>query len=144
MKKKLKLSHDTPSSIIYSHLFYNLTDLYQWLLTAHSKALLYMMNDTGLIGDTIRIRIQQLQHKEWLHKSPLIEWPFDNATKFKDCGNTLISSFIPTKYQSIANDLRRYSLIFMEQLVNSDGNQMLTFFDHCIRPDIPHSPKSPK
>ncbi|CAI2192551.1 6840_t:CDS:2, partial [Funneliformis geosporum] len=84
-------------------------DLYQRLLTAHSEALLYMINDTVLMSDTIKIRIQQLQHKD------------------------------------LANDLRRYSLLFMEQLVNSDGNQMLTFFDHCIRSDIiPHSPKSPK
>ncbi|CAI2177104.1 8811_t:CDS:1, partial [Funneliformis geosporum] len=42
------------------------------------------MNDTSLMGDTIRIRIQQLQYKEWLHKSPLIEWPYDTASKFKD------------------------------------------------------------
>ncbi|CAI2192441.1 18856_t:CDS:2, partial [Funneliformis geosporum] len=45
---------------------------------------------------------------------------------------------------SLANDLKRYSLMFMEQLVNADGNQMLTFFDYCIRSNIPHSPKSPK
>jgi len=60
MKKKLKLSCDTPSSIIYSHSFYNLTDLYQRLFTAYSEALLYMMNDTGLLGNTIRICVQLL------------------------------------------------------------------------------------
>ncbi|CAI2167961.1 20585_t:CDS:2 [Funneliformis geosporum] len=39
------------------------------------------MNDIGLMGNTIKLRIQQLQHKEWLYKSPLIKWPYDNATK---------------------------------------------------------------
>ncbi|CAI2192159.1 4360_t:CDS:1, partial [Funneliformis geosporum] len=32
----------------------------------------------------------------------------------------------------------------MEQLVNSEGNQMFTFFDHCIRSDIQTSTKTSK
>ncbi|CAI2197517.1 17839_t:CDS:1, partial [Funneliformis geosporum] len=106
---------------------------YQHLLTAYSEALLYMMNDTGFMGNTVKIQIQQLQHKKWLYKSPLSKWPYDNATKFKDwlscllCDwklldlnfnpedikpnliigrKTPISSFIPTKYRVITNDLR--------------------------------------
>ncbi|CAI2199069.1 4081_t:CDS:2, partial [Funneliformis geosporum] len=84
--KKLKLSRDTPSSILHSHLFYNLSDFYQWLLMAHSEALLYMMNNSGIMGTTIRL----------------------------------------------------------QQLVNADSNQMLTFYDYCVRPDIFHATKYPR
>ncbi|CAI2194290.1 13605_t:CDS:2, partial [Funneliformis geosporum] len=91
-----------------------------WLLTAHSEALLYMMNDSGIMGTTIRLlRIQQLQYQEWLYQSPLI------------LGNTPISSFIQHNYRGIAKELRRYSLLFMKQLVKADDNQMLTFYDYC-------------
>ncbi|CAI2187885.1 16880_t:CDS:2 [Funneliformis geosporum] len=78
------------------------------------------MNDTSLMGDIIKILIQQLQHKEWLHKSPssngLTILPPSSKTGSR---NTPISSFIPNTYQNIANDLRRYSLLFMEQLYDT-------------------------
>ncbi|CAI2197664.1 20517_t:CDS:1, partial [Funneliformis geosporum] len=48
------------------------------------EALLYMMNDSGIIGTTIRLHIQQLQHQKWLHQSPLILWPYNKTANFKD------------------------------------------------------------
>ncbi|CAI2183592.1 3268_t:CDS:2 [Funneliformis geosporum] len=129
------------------------------LLTAHSEALQYMMNDSGIMDTTIRLRILQLQQQEWLHESPLILWPYNNTANFKDwllcllCnwkhlnisfdlndvrpnlvlgGNTPISSFIQHNYRGIAKELWRYSLLFIEQLVNVNGNQMLTYYDYCI------------
>ncbi|CAI2200426.1 8096_t:CDS:1, partial [Funneliformis geosporum] len=44
----------------------------------------------------------------------------------------------------IAKYLRQYSLLYMEQLVNADGNQMLTFYDYCISSDTPNARKYPK
>ncbi|CAI2193322.1 20133_t:CDS:2, partial [Funneliformis geosporum] len=112
-EEKLKLSRDTPSSILHLHFFYNLSDFYQQLLTAHSEALLYMMNNSGIMGTTIRLR------------------------------NTPISSFIQHNYRGIVKELWRYFLLFMKQLVNVNDNQTLTFYDYCVRLDIPQATKYP-
>ncbi|CAI2182559.1 9171_t:CDS:2 [Funneliformis geosporum] len=80
---------------------------------------------------------------------PAVEFltkPYDTASKFKNWLLCLLCDWklLDLNFNPLANDLRRYSLLFMEQLVISDGNQMFTFFDHCIKSDILHSPKSPK
>ncbi|CAI2195964.1 9690_t:CDS:1, partial [Funneliformis geosporum] len=71
MKKKLHLSRDTPSSVLHSNLFYNLINLHHWLFAAQNKALLFSLNDRNILGDSTRLRMRQLQQKEWLHISPL-------------------------------------------------------------------------
>ncbi|CAI2201592.1 7585_t:CDS:1, partial [Funneliformis geosporum] len=30
------------------------------------------------------------------------------------------------------------------QLVNADDNRMLTFYDYCVRPDVPQATKYPR
>ncbi|CAI2183080.1 8810_t:CDS:2 [Funneliformis geosporum] len=69
-----KMTEDncTPLSVFHSNYFYNLMDLHHRLLTAHSKILHFSLNDCNLLEESTRLRIRQLQQKEWLHISPLI------------------------------------------------------------------------
>ena len=84
LKKKLYLSRDTPSCFIHSKLFYDVTHLYYRYTQALSDALLTSLNDTGLLGLTIRIQLLQLQLDEWLHVSPLVEWPYKRSKHFNN------------------------------------------------------------
>ncbi|CAI2191473.1 13249_t:CDS:2, partial [Funneliformis geosporum] len=74
------------------------------LLTAHSEALLYMMNDSGIMSITIKHRLALV--------SPLQLETLDISFDLNDIrpnlilgGTTSISSFIQHKYKGIAKDL---------------------------------------
>jgi hypothetical protein len=83
MRAKLHFSRKMPSSLFMSHYFYNLTSIHQRLTQNLSSALLQMTNETNLVGITFKIRVKQLQNKEWLHMSPLVNWPY-NTPRSKD------------------------------------------------------------
>ena len=170
MKKKLKLSRDTPASVFHSHLFYNLSNVHHRLIAAQSDALYFSLNDDKLLGASTRIRIQQLQQKEWLLISSLIVWPYNTASNLNNwieltlcewnrlnisCqipfthqhliegGKTPISSLMPELYRNIAGHLRDYNLLFVEQLVYQDGKHMLTFYDLSMHPGFPQTRRLP-
>src|SRR3954453_5600758 len=102
-----------------------------------------MTNKNNILRRSFFIRIKQLQIKEWLHKSPLIFWPFDKPQKNDDWlpsalvslkklkisinvphifhqviegGSHTVYDLIPNLYRSAAKELRQCSLLFVEQL----------------------------
>jgi ribonuclease HI len=156
IKKKLHLSNKTPKSLFTSNMFYNLTSVYQRLLQQHCSALLHMVNEKNVLGDSFKFRLNQLQSSEWLFKSPLVYWPFTQHKRQDDwlpsllCdlqslnivlstpddmenrirgGSTPISSILSSTYRSFSHELRSRSLLFMEQVVNSNGNYLFTYDD---------------
>ena len=91
-KNKLRLTKSLPASIIHSTFGYNLAHLYDKQMLAKSSDLLKMINDIALLGNTARLRIMQLQLLEWLHLSPITNWPYDNPSQFKDWWSALLSA----------------------------------------------------
>jgi hypothetical protein len=141
LKKKLHLPRDTPSCLLYSKLFYGITHLHHRHTQALCDAILYSVNDSGLLGQTTHIRLQQIQLQEWLPSSPLREWPFNNPKHFRDwipgllCdikklnikiippehihkrilgGSTSIQSIIPNSYRKLSSVLAKMSIMFVE------------------------------
>ncbi|CAI2192233.1 7159_t:CDS:1, partial [Funneliformis geosporum] len=57
--------------------------------------------------------------------------------------NTHISSLIPDNFRSLVMYLRKYSLLFIEQLVFSKGDIMLTFGDFNMQQGLPLTGRIP-
>ena len=68
---KCGIANTLPNSILWKKEFYNLIDIYNRMLEHHTTNLLVNINDEGQLGKLMRIRINQLQVKEWLAEHPL-------------------------------------------------------------------------
>ncbi|CAI2202091.1 9539_t:CDS:2, partial [Funneliformis geosporum] len=96
-----------------------------------------------------------LQQKEWLASSPLVCWPYNSPSKDSDWseitvqllinahnlikgGNTPLHTIIPEHYKEFSADLRKYSLLFIEQLSYLHGRALLTFADLSVYRNTPH------
>ncbi|CAI2194014.1 14400_t:CDS:2, partial [Funneliformis geosporum] len=105
------------------------------------EGLLFTINDNNLLGITTKHRLKQLQQKEWLASSLLLCWPYTTPSKDSDwIANALL---IPEQYKEFATDLRKYSLLFLEQLSYSHGRAMLTFADLSVYQNTLHIGKIP-
>ena len=156
LRSKLHFSRKTPSSLFLSHYFYNVTPLHQRLIQNLSSALLQMANEPTLLGLTFKIRVRQLQTREWLHINPLVRWPYNTQRPKDDWlpallstlnnlninlsvpissnnlvsgGTTPISDLIRPIYRKHVLDLRKCSVLYAEQLVNCVGNYMFSYKD---------------
>ena len=71
LRLKCGIANTLPNSILWKKEFYNLIDIYNRMLKHHTTNLLVNINDEGQLGKLMRIRINQLQVKEWLAEHPL-------------------------------------------------------------------------
>lgn len=71
-------------------MIYNYRNLYEVQLQSKITNFYIQLNDQKLLGNITDIRLKQIQHNEWLSKSPLIEWPYNTP----QCRH--YSSFIPS------------------------------------------------
>ncbi|CAI2191110.1 14827_t:CDS:1, partial [Funneliformis geosporum] len=58
-------------------------------------------------------------------------------------GNIPLYTVFPERYKEFAANLRKYSLLFLEQLSYSHGRSMLTFADLSVYQNSPHIGKIP-
>src|SRR5438270_748075 len=58
-------------------------DFYDHQTENHVNNLLLRLNDLGILSITTKIRLRQLQQKEWLHDCPLEVWNYNNVNTFK-------------------------------------------------------------
>ncbi|CAI2187801.1 13011_t:CDS:1, partial [Funneliformis geosporum] len=134
------------------------------------EGLIFAINDNNLLGISTKHRLKQLQQKKWLASSPLLCWLYTTPAKDSDwlanvlCewnksaitvqipttfhniikgGNIPLHTVIPKRYKEFAADLRKYSLLFLEQLSYLHGRSMLTFADLSVYQNTPHIGKIP-
>ena len=158
-KHKIHLSTSAPNAIINNRMIYNYRNLYEVQLQSKITNFYIQLNDKRLLGNITDIRLKQIQHNEWLRKSPLIEWPYNTP----QCRH--YSSFIPSmitlchsnkftfqvhphqtneivegdieirtlisNFVHSKNQLRNNSIMFLEQLTTLDGNFLLNW--HAIK-----------
>ncbi|CAJ0831519.1 3390_t:CDS:2, partial [Entrophospora sp. SA101] len=89
-KHKINLSTSAPNAIVNNRMIYNYRNLYEVQLQSKITNFYIQLNDQKLLGNITDIHLKQIQHNEWLHKSPLIEWPYNTP----QCRH--YSSFIPS------------------------------------------------
>ncbi|CAI2191783.1 18445_t:CDS:2 [Funneliformis geosporum] len=75
-------------------------------------------------------------------KLPIIQIP-TNAHNLIKGGNTPLHTLIPERYKEFAFDLRKYSLLFIEQLSYSHGRLLLTFADLSVYKNTLHIGRIP-
>ncbi|CAJ0825551.1 9435_t:CDS:2, partial [Entrophospora sp. SA101] len=76
-KHKINLSTSAPNAIVNNRMIYNYRNLYEVQLQFKITNFYIQLNDQKLLGNITDIRLKQIQHNEWLCKSPLIEWPYN-------------------------------------------------------------------
>ncbi|PKK58645.1 hypothetical protein RhiirC2_795988, partial [Rhizophagus irregularis] len=165
-KNKLKFASTAPNSIVENNLIYNIRSIWANQIQAKINNFFIQINDRGLLGDIMRIRIIDIQNKLWLDKSPLVDMPYQKKEinvflpKFKNNfiinniflmkennvsieldkldisnlnkiigGHELIINIItPKVYIKYLKQLRKYKLMFLDQLTTLKGDYFLTFW----------------
>jgi len=74
-----------PNCFLWIKEGYGLIDIFNRIIENHTANLLVCLNDIGILGDLMAIRVAQLQLNEWLPFNPLTNWPYFNPTDFKSC-----------------------------------------------------------
>ena len=77
-KNKIRLSSTAPNAILENNFIYKFRDLYEVQLQSKITNFVIQINDQNLLGKITDIRLKQLQHYEWLSKSPLVTWPYNS------------------------------------------------------------------
>ena len=77
-KNKIRLSSTAPNAILENNFIYKFRDLYEVQLQSKITNFVIQINDYNLLGKITDIRLKQLQHYEWLSKSPLVTWPYNS------------------------------------------------------------------
>ncbi|CAJ0885286.1 10999_t:CDS:2, partial [Entrophospora sp. SA101] len=158
-KHKINLSTSAPNAIVNNRMIYNYRNLYEVQLQFKITNFYIQLNDQKLLGNITDIRLKQIQHNEWLCKSPLIEWPYNtpqcqhyssfipsmitlcHSNKFTFQvhphqtneifeGDIEIRTLIP-KFVQCKNQLRDNSIMSLEQLSTLDGKFLLNW--HAIK-----------
>jgi len=65
IKNKALLARTAPSALLYAKEAYNVGNLWDRQLQMHSSNLLSRLNDKGILGNSMRIRLQHLQNSFW-------------------------------------------------------------------------------
>ncbi|CAI2189462.1 9401_t:CDS:2, partial [Funneliformis geosporum] len=79
---------------------------------------------------------------EWKKSAITVQIPV-NALNLIKGGNTLLHNVFPECYREFAANLRKYSLLFIEQLAYSHGRLMLTFANLSAYHNTPHIGRIP-
>ncbi|RIA98043.1 hypothetical protein C1645_813262 [Glomus cerebriforme] len=85
IKRKTGLAQNTPNFILHDQDCYAMKDLYQLQIEHHTKNLLYIMNSNREVGITMRIRIDQIIHENWVTGCI-----FENIEKIKGKKNDIL------------------------------------------------------
>ncbi|CAI2196319.1 3326_t:CDS:2, partial [Funneliformis geosporum] len=105
------------------------------LIAAHSEGLLFAINDNNLWEFLSNIDSNNSNKKN-------IQIPA-NAHNLIKGGNTLLHKLIPKRYKEFATDLRKYSLLLIEQLSYSHGRSIFTFANLSVYQNTPHIGRIP-
>src|ERR1700722_16278578 len=81
-KHKLHFSSSLPNATLENYSIYRFRDLYEVQLQSKITNFYLQINDPGVLGWVMKIRICQLQLQEWLRFSPLREWPYNLSKRF--------------------------------------------------------------
>jgi len=90
-KYKLNLNQCIPNAILHSNLFFNFRFLFKVKVHSMFTNLVCLLNDPNLARLIIKIRLRQLQTHLHLAQCPLIAWPFNSSSQFKDNIANLLS-----------------------------------------------------
>ncbi|CAJ0827291.1 5476_t:CDS:2, partial [Entrophospora sp. SA101] len=157
-KNKLHINSKAPNVIMQCNNIYNVIDLYDLQQRCQLNNLNIQINDKHTLGKITDIRLKQLQIKLWLPISPLLinDAPFNkikcniiaatlslikdtplqfspyNKNEIKGGYFPLIDILKETYYQH-ANKLKKYNLMFLDQLVSQDRNYLITRKDLAAR-----------
>src|SRR5205085_8618839 len=88
-KHKSNLATTTPNSTLLNHNIYGIKNIWDIQLQYHISNFLTRLSDTGLLGTSTQIRLQQLQNNLWSttnilqHPQPQIDGPNKHSTNFK-------------------------------------------------------------
>ena len=85
LRHKSGLVNTLPNCFLWIKEGYGLIDIFNRIIENQTANLLVCLNDTGILGDLMAIRVAQLQLNEWLPFNPLTNWPYFNPTDFKSC-----------------------------------------------------------
>ncbi|CAG8721784.1 11105_t:CDS:2, partial [Rhizophagus irregularis] len=146
-KNKLKFASTAPNSIVENNLIYNIHSIWANQIQAKINNFFIQINDRGLLGDIMRIRIIDIQNKLWLDKSPLVDMPYQkkeinennvsieldkldisNLNKIIGGHELIINIITPKVYIKYLKQLRKYKLMFLDQLTTLKGDYFLTFW----------------
>src|SRR6202042_730071 len=70
------MSISVPNSLLYNNYIYKFRDLAEIQMQAKITNFFIQINDKNLLGLVTKIRLLQLQYREWLCYSPLHDWPY--------------------------------------------------------------------
>jgi hypothetical protein len=76
-KNKLKFSFTVSNAILESNMIYNLCSIQDNQIQAKITNFFVQINDQGILGDIMRIRMVDIQRQLWIPESPLIHIPFN-------------------------------------------------------------------
>ncbi|PKY56514.1 hypothetical protein RhiirA4_476858 [Rhizophagus irregularis] len=113
-RKKLRFPWRMPTVIINHNLIYNIKDIADNQLQAKDTNFLIQLNDKGLLGKIMTLRLKQLQNKFWIEDNIL------NIEKYKITGgNILVRKILGTekffnniyriKKDGVIEDMRNYN-----------------------------------
>ncbi|GET61907.1 RNA-directed DNA polymerase from mobile element jockey-like [Rhizophagus irregularis DAOM 181602=DAOM 197198] len=77
-KNKLKLASTAPNIIMELNLLYNIRSIFDNQLQAKVNNFIIQINDQGILGKIMEIRLVDIQNKLLLPFNPLINFPFSN------------------------------------------------------------------
>ncbi|GBC29384.2 hypothetical protein GLOIN_2v1761453 [Rhizophagus irregularis DAOM 181602=DAOM 197198] len=77
-KNKLKLASTAPNIIMELNLLYNICSIFDNQLQAKVNNFIIQINDQGILGKIMEIRLVDIQNKLLLPLNPLINFPFSN------------------------------------------------------------------
>ncbi|GBC46185.2 reverse transcriptase [Rhizophagus irregularis DAOM 181602=DAOM 197198] len=77
-KNKLKLASTAPNIIMELNLLYNIHSIFDNQLQAKVNNFIIQINDQGILGKIMEIRLVDIQNKLLLPFNPLINFPFSN------------------------------------------------------------------
>ena len=157
-KNKLRLASTIPNAI-FNNYIYPYRSIYEVQCQAKITNFLIQINDTSQLGDLTHLRLRNLQNKEWLENSLLVDFPYDKIIKkYKNnfiynmlyvCkennitfdikeklktsltgGNVSLKSIMDLKYyNAFKTRLKEESIFYLEQITSIDGKELLTWKD---------------
>ncbi|PKK56318.1 hypothetical protein RhiirC2_872056 [Rhizophagus irregularis] len=92
-KNKLKFSKSAPNTILESNLIYNLRSIHDNQVQAKITNFFIQINDIGILGEIMNLRLIDIQNQLWSHENPVIHIPFKlekNIKKLKKLKNNFI------------------------------------------------------
>ncbi len=155
-KNKLRMAITAPNAILNNPFIYNYRNLEEIQKQAKITNFLVQINDRKQLGKITKLRLRNLQKKEWLAKGLLEHFPFDKKPrKYKNnfifnnlllCkenditfeiseetktniegGKITLHKILGKDYNKFKYQLRKDSIIFLEQILTIDKTELLTW-----------------